>query len=185
MLIPPEDRARLLALGRATLAAAFTDQERAPLLEFESHPENLTSASIAEMPCFVTLTTPQGKLRGCIGSMVSFNPLYKNVFHMTRQAAFEDPRFQRVRAEEAPSLKFHIAVLGPMRPLKSLEELEIGKQGLHVAHGHKRGVLLASVAVDYHFSKEEYLRETCLKAGLDPSKVATYEVKTFDEESFE
>lgn len=138
---------------------------------------------LKQHPCFVTIETKAGRLRGCIGSMVAFNPLYLNVFHMTRQAAFEDPRFRRVEAREVADLLLHIAVLGPLRPLKSLDELEIGKQGLQVSYGTKRGVLLASVAVDHGFSKEEFLQQTCVKAGIDPAK-GTYEVQTFDEISF-
>ena len=183
-LLSPDQKRSLLRLSRATLEAAFQGDGRAPLEAFEADAKNLEGEVSKHHPCFVTLQTVSGKLRGCIGSMVTFNPLYLNVFHMTRQAAFEDPRFRRVEAEEVSDLKIHIAVLGPLRPLASLEELEIGKQGLHVAYGPRRGVLLASVAVDHGMSKEEFLRETCHKAGLDPAKVSHYEVKTFDEISF-
>lgn len=178
------ERQGLLRLSRETLQAAFSEDSRKPLVAYESNPENLKGEVMKHHPCFVTLRTRAGRLRGCIGSLVAFNPLYMNVFHMTRQAAFEDPRFRRVEAQEVPNLMIHIAVLGPSRPLQSLDDLEIGKHGLQVSYGAKRGVLLASVAVDFGFSKEKFLEETCVKAGLDPAKGKHYEVQYFDEVSF-
>lgn len=183
-LLCPAEKGSLLRLSRATLEAAFQSDERTPLSAFEANPQNLQGELLKNHPCFVTLETRAGRLRGCIGSMIAFNPLYLNVFHMTRQAAFEDPRFRRVEVSELANLLIHVAVLGPLRPLKSLDDLTIGSQGLHVSYGTKRGLLLASVAVDHRFSKEEFLRETCVKAGLDPAKGSHYEVQTFDEVSF-
>lgn len=183
-LLTDGEKKRLLELSRETLVAAFSSDANAPLDKFTSDPQNLTEGLSEMFPCFVTLTKTNGRLRGCIGSLVSFNPLYKNVFHMTRQAAFEDPRFRAMTLDEVPDTIIHIAVLGPKKKLEKLDDLVIGKHGLHVSHGHKRGVLLASVAVDNEFSRERFLAETCQKAGLDPLEVEKYEVSYFDEVSF-
>ncbi len=184
LLLTADEKQSLLRLSRATLEAAFQSEERAPLVAFESDPHKMQGEVLKQHPCFVTLETKAGRLRGCIGSMVAFNPLYLNVFHMTRQAAFEDPRFRAVVEAEIADLLIHIAVLGPLRPLPSLDGLELGQQGLQVIYGTKRGVLLASVAIDNGFTKEEFLRQTCIKAGLDPVRLLNYEIQTFDEISF-
>jgi len=184
-LLTSDEKGKLLRLSRATLQGAFSETPGSCLEAFERDLPATSSALKDNLPCFVTLLNKNGRLRGCIGSMVSFNPLYKNVYHMTRQAAFEDPRFNAVKALEVPDLTIHIAVLGPLRPVVDLNELILGEQGLQVSYGEKRGVLLASVAIDHGFTKEQFLAETCLKAGLDPNRVKNYQVSTFDELSFE
>ena len=183
-LLTDSDKSRLLELAKATLKAAFTESPDSALQKFENEPANLTSGILESYPCFVTLRKGNGRLRGCIGSMVSFQSLYQNVAQMARQAAFEDPRFKPLIASELSDTFVDITVLGPMRKMGSLGEIKIGRHGLHVADGARRGVLLASVAVDNQFSPEEFLRETCVKAGLNPAHSDRYQVSLFEETSF-
>jgi AmmeMemoRadiSam system protein A len=183
-LLSDTDKKRLLDLAKNTLRASFTESPQTPLQMFESEESNLTVGVVESYPCFVTLRKGNGRLRGCIGSMVSFQPLYKNVAQMARQAAFEDPRFKPLVVEELKDTFVDITVLGPMRKMGSLGELKIGRHGLHVAQGHRRGVLLASVAVENRFSPEEFLKETCVKAGLKPDDWEHYDISLFEEISF-
>ena len=44
--------------------------------------------------------------------------------------------------------------------------LQIGKHGLYVARGTKRGVLLPQVAARYDWDMETFVEQTCVKAGL-------------------
>lgn len=95
--------------------------------------------------CFVTLTE-DGRLRGCIGSLVAHQPLGKDVVAHAVGAATRDPRFNPVTAAEYPLLNIEISVLGEpraialktrdgqARPVRSRAELEAalrpGKDGL-------------------------------------------------------
>ncbi|MEZ4751816.1 MAG: AmmeMemoRadiSam system protein A [Bdellovibrionota bacterium] len=136
------------------------------------------------LPCFVTLTTDEGELRGCIGCLETLSPLHENLRTFAEKAAFEDPRFEPVRPEELASLNIKVAVLGPIQPLRSLDDVELGKHGLCVSFGSKRGVLLASVAIEWGWDRDEFLSQTCKKAGLDPQDASKYSLEYFEEISF-
>ena len=114
---------------------------------------------------FVTLKK-HGQLRGCIGSFEAGEPLCETVENMARSAAFNDPRFSRVTEEELSDLKIEISVLTPLRKIKDINEIEIGKHGIYIVKGFHRGVLLPQVATDYKWDKVTFLKETCQKAGL-------------------
>ena len=80
-------------------------------------------------------------------------------------AAFHDPRFLPVTAEEAPELQVEISVLSPLRPVAP-QEVVVGRHGLVVSHGSRRGLLLPQVAVEQEWDATTFLEQTCLKAGL-------------------
>jgi len=48
----------------------------------------------------------------------------------------------------------------------SPESIEIGRHGLLVALHTQRGLLLPQVAMEHHWTREQFLEETCRKAGL-------------------
>ncbi|MCD6152495.1 MAG: AmmeMemoRadiSam system protein A [Syntrophobacterales bacterium] len=114
---------------------------------------------------FVTLKK-HGQLRGCIGSFEAGEPLYETVKNMAQSAAFDDPRFPRVTEEELSDLKIEISALTPLRRIKDINEIEVGKHGIYIVKGFHRGVLLPQVATDYKWDKITFLEETCRKAGL-------------------
>jgi len=182
-LVPPthEDQAFLLNVSRRALVnPSFTDEKN----EWDEAAFEKCSPAIGlHQPCFVTLRQSNGRLRGCVGTLQTFNPLYKNVFFFTRQAADSDPRFRPVESHEVPRLRIEVAVLGPLVPLENIDDLVLGKQGLFVRKGDFRGVLLAKVAVEYGWSAPEFLKQTCQKAGLAPDEKPD-EIFYFDEFSF-
>ena len=77
-----------------------------------------------------------------------------------------------------------ISVLSEPRRLPSLEALKPGPHGLVVTDGKRRGVLLGKVATELNWDSEQFVRETCVKAGLDPEKWRDYEIQYFDEIAF-
>ena len=115
--------------------------------------------------CFVTLKKQQ-ELRGCIGNFQSSLPLFKEVAEMAVAAAFKDPRFYPLEADELKDINIEISVLSPLRKIESIDEIEVGKHGLYLERDFFRGVLLPQVAVEHHWNKETFLQQTCLKAGL-------------------
>jgi AmmeMemoRadiSam system protein A len=115
---------------------------------------------------FVTLHKSR-RLRGCIGNIESSKPLYQTVCECARSAALRDPRFDPVRPEELPHLHVEISVLSPLEDIRP-EQVEVGRHGLLVSRGFRRGLLLPQVASEFNWDRNEFLEETCLKAGLPP-----------------
>lgn len=147
----------MLALARSAVAAAL---EKKPL----QMPQ-------PELPCFamhrgvfVTVHVA-GKLRGCIGVIEGREPLGVSIPHCAEGAAFHDPRFSSLRAGELSELQIEISVLSELYAVAA-EQVEIGKHGLLVIAADRRGLLLPQVAVEHHLSREQFLEETCRKAGL-------------------
>jgi len=115
---------------------------------------------------FVTLRrTRDGELRGCVGQLESSEPLVETVAAMAVAAATRDKRFDPVTAGELGSLRVEISVLGALRPIDP-GEVEVGRHGLLVRLGDRRGVLLPQVAVEHAWDRESFLDQTCVKAGL-------------------
>lgn len=150
----------LFQLARDSITARFKGQ--APEL-----PADLPPALQERRGVFVTLQC-RGRLRGCIGYLEAVKPLAQAVQEMAAAAAFHDPRFPPVRAEEVPGLDLEISILTPMRQVQKVEEIEVGRHGLYIERGSARGLLLPQVATDCRWDRTTFLEQTCLKAGLPP-----------------
>lgn len=156
-----EEKKVLLRAARTSIKSLFTGEE-IPSVDYEKYP-NLKSHSGA----FVTLTE-LGRLRGCIGYIVSDKPLYETVCDAAVSAAQNDPRFLPVRESELDKITIEISVLSEPFPLNSYDEIEIGKHGLILEEKGRRGLLLPQVPVEYNMNKEEYLDAICQKTGFPP-----------------
>lgn len=126
---------------------------------------------------FVTLQR-RGRLRGCIGVVENAQPLAESIVQCAAAAALRDPRFSPLREEELAEVQIEISLLSPPMPIR-LEEIEIGRHGLLVVGERHRGLLLPQVAMEYHFDREQFLEETCLKAGLYRQAWKQEEVRIF------
>jgi AmmeMemoRadiSam system protein A len=107
----------------------------------------------------------RGHLRGCIGVIEPDEPLGESLARCAASAALEDPRFSPLRPEEIPGVHIEVSLLSPLAPIAP-EDIEIGRHGLLVTQGPRRGLLLPQVATEHHFERERFLEETCWKAGL-------------------
>ncbi len=92
-------------------------------------------------------------------------PLVETVVAMAVAAATEDGRFEPVTLEQLPGLAIEISALGPMRPIRP-EDVEVGRHGLLISLGRRRGVLLPQVPLEQGWDRETFLAHTCWKAGL-------------------
>jgi len=120
------------------------------------------------------------ELRGCVGYAMPIAPLYRAVAETARAAAFEDSRFLPVTKEEALNLEVSLSVLSPLFPIHP-EAVEVGRHGLIISQGVRRGLLLPQVPVEHGWDRETFLEQTCRKAGLRPDawhKNATIEAFT-------
>ena len=121
---------------------------------------------------FVTLHR-NGDLRGCIGSLEAEHPLVRDVSLHAFGAAFRDPRFRAVRAEELESLDIHISVLTIPSPLRFSSESELldlvrpGIDGLVLIEGTRRATFLPDVWEKLP-DPRLFVSQLKIKAGLPP-----------------
>lgn len=116
---------------------------------------------------FVTLKA-MGHLRGCLGTLQPTHDLAREVARCAADSASADPRFAPVSDAELPQLSIEVSVLGPLEPVNPAEPgaIAIGRHGLVAEQGGRRGLLLPQVATEWNWTVEEFLRQTCAKAGL-------------------
>ena len=135
---------------------------------------------------FVTLRTQRGDLRGCIGSIVAMEPLFRAVATSAVSAACRDPRFVPVAMTELPQLGLEISVMGPIELVHNIDEIVCGRDGLIVRLGRNAGLLLPQVATEYGWNRDTFLDQTCVKAGLPRNSWRTGEcrIEKFSAEVF-
>ncbi len=107
------------------------------------------------------------ELRGCVGYVFPVYSLYRTVAETAAAAAFQDLRFPPVTSQEAPLLKVEISVLSPVQPIAP-EAIEIGRHGLVITYGLRRGLLLPQVPLEHGWDRLMFLEQTCCKAGAPP-----------------
>lgn len=128
---------------------------------------NLTEKLKEPRGAFVTIHKGE-QLRGCIGMIEGYRPLWETVRDMAIQAAFNDPRFPPLQPHELKDIDIEISILTPLKPIDNPEEIEIGVHGIVVRRGPYSGLLLPQVAVEHGWDKKTFLEWTCRKAGLEP-----------------
>lgn len=122
---------------------------------------------------FITLTK-DGRLRGCIGSLIPKEAIAMDVAENTYRAAMEDNRFPELTAEELPSISFTISLLSDYERIRFeseedlLNQIVAGTDGLVLRDGDRQGLFLPSVWKELP-NKKEFLQNLKLKAGMSPS----------------
>jgi AmmeMemoRadiSam system protein A len=116
---------------------------------------------------FVTIKA-RGELRGCLGTLKATGPLAEQVARCAADAASEDPRFSPVTVSQLRDLSVEVSVLGPLERIDPTDPdaITIGRHGLVAEQGSQRGLLLPQVATEWGWTIEQFLQQTCLKAGL-------------------
>src|SRR5258708_16462721 len=109
--------------------------------------------------CFGTLhECGTHRLRGCIGTLISNQPLSQTVHEMA-QAVLGDPRFtdERVTADELPRLDLEISVVSPLKPAASSLDFDLLNDGIYLVVENRAGVFLPQVARETGWTKEQLL----------------------------
>lgn len=176
--LTPEEEKTCLKLARQALEHYFASGERLR--------SPVRSGTLKEKRgAFVTLTV-DGDLRGCIGYPLPVKPLDETIIEMAVAAATQDTRFEPLSPGELPRLKIEISVLGLPEPAEA-GRVEVGRHGIIVSKGYRRGLLLPQVPVEHGWDRETYLRHGCLKAGLPPeewkrgAEIETFTAQVFSE----
>lgn len=127
-----------------------------------------------------------GELRGCIGVFTSDKPLYLTVVDMAVCASTQDPRFSPLIPSELSKISIELSCLTPMKKIKDVSEIQVGRHGIYIVKGPCRGVLLPQVATECGWDRDTFLEHTCLKAGLQPDcwKAGGANIYIFEAEVF-
>ena len=142
---------------------------------------------------FVTLTI-DGQLRGCIGNLNPTDSILAGVKQNAVNAAFQDPRFDALKADEFDQVDLEISILTEPRPLTYrdssdlLNKLRVNIDGVILRKGGKSATFLPQVWHQLPQPKQ-FLSHLCMKAGLaadawkkKPIDILTYQVQYFEEE---
>ncbi len=174
------EQARLLEFARNSIEAKL---HKVALPVFSSDSARL------QVKCgtFVTLTKCRN-LRGCIGGVKAVKPMCLAVQAAALSAAFEDPRFPPLELSELPAVVIEVSVITLLQTIESILQIKVREHGLFVKLGKTHAVLLPQVAVRNDWSRDTFLEQVCLKAGLtgsawhDPDmKIMTFEAQVFRE----
>ena len=194
-MFPPSDTSHSAVVGDA---AEYSREERRILLNLA---HRSIETALAKLPIDTNAPTehlaePRGafttlhlfsNLRGCIGYVLPAGSLYQTVAETARAAAFDDPRFEPVTEDDAPYLKIEISVLSVPWTIRP-DQIEVGKHGLIVSAGARRGLLLPQVPLEWEWDREAFLSQTCVKAGLAPDawkrgvEIQAFTAEVFGEE---
>ena len=180
-----EDKKILLALARRAIQQALDGKT-------PSDPEDLgvapTPAMKQNMGGFVTLTIA-GDLRGCIGEIFPRRALADVVLDHALDAAFNDPRFPPLTAQELQKVRVEISALTPPVPVASYQDIEIGRHGMVLELDGRSAVFLPQVAPEQGWDLATTLTHLAYKAGLpgnawqDPrARFTVFEAVVFHEE---
>jgi AmmeMemoRadiSam system protein A len=139
--------------------------------------------------CGAFVSLHNGKnLRGCVGVIAANKPLYITVGECAVWAGLQDHRFPPVSKREVSRLNFEISVLSPLSDIAP-DDIEVGRHGLVISLGGLRGLLLPQVAVQWKWNREQFLEETCRKAGLpsnawrEGARIQAFTAQVFQEPS--
>ncbi len=164
-MLSKEDGKFLVKLARETIETFIKEKKKLKV------PENTPDSLKEELGVFVTLNK-DGQLRGCIGYPEPIESLVKAVIDVAISAAVNDPRFSPVTINELNDLEIEVSVLTKpvlmeaKKPEEYIEKIKIGEDGLIIERGPYKGLLLPQVAVEWGWNVEEFLYNTCVKAGL-------------------
>ncbi len=166
----------ILALAKAAILAALGQPVHIDLEKLLAQYPALKEKGAA----FVTINKgAQHRLRGCIGSLQAFRPLYEDIIHNAKAAALEDPRFHPLRPEELGDITVEVSVLSEPKPLayKNVEDLKQkirpGIDGVVLRLGSRRATYLPQVweqLPDF----ESFFSSLCQKAGLPGNCLASH-----------
>ncbi len=153
-------------------------------------PAKVTPADFREPGAtFVTLNL-DGQLRGCIGSLAAHRALGEDVVENARAAAFSDPRFPPLTAEELARVDLEVSELTAPVPMwegeapdedVALAQLRPGIDGVVFSYGPYRATFLPQVWEQLP-DRREFMEHLKQKAGLPATfwgprvKLETYQV---------
>jgi len=181
----------LLEIARLAIKEGLTGQQ---LIDKQKYLKNYPELA-KEQAVFVTLNKMDGKresLRGCIGSILPVRPLIDDVIYNAKSAAFNDPRFPPLSADEFDQINIEISLLSIPKRIhyNNIEELK------QIIKPFQHGVILKLSGRQATFLPQVweqipdfdlFFEHLCLKAGLPGNcldyhpEIFVYEVRKIEE----
>jgi AmmeMemoRadiSam system protein A len=164
--LPEKEKAALFRVARITIETWLAQRKRVHQSDFSP----MDPLLMEERAAFVTLTI-HGRLRGCVGSIVPYQPLVMDVSQNAFHAAFEDTRFFPLSREEWKQTDIEISLLTvPVEIQVStweelLEQLHPGIDGVIINQSGYQATFLPQVWESLP-GKQEFMEALCQKAGL-------------------
>ncbi|MCI0568504.1 MAG: AmmeMemoRadiSam system protein A [Acidobacteria bacterium] len=178
-LLTPPQQIEALSLVRSAVEIWVANEVRIT-------PPASSSLNRIQIAAFVTLTL-QGRLRGCIGSLGPREPLGATLVDCAISAACRDSRFSPVTKAELAQACFEVSTLTPLRLVAGPQHIVVGRDGVLVEIGGRRGLLLPQVATRYGWDRETFLDHACVKAGFEAgdwrrgARLWTFQAQVFSE----
>lgn len=141
---------------RAVLLDAARDAIRHHLGVHSNYETSEGKVTLSSAGAFVSVYV-KGELRGCVGQFNSEAPLDELVREQAVHAASYDSRFKAIGADELDKLRIEISILTPLRLVKDIDEIEMGRHGIFIKKGLSHGTFLPQVGVRNDWTVEEYL----------------------------
>ncbi len=183
-----DEKKKLLSIARETVEESASGKKRPKRSKKAKDLKVVEENLNVKAGAFVSLHK-KGRLRGCIGRFEADQPLYNTVMDMAYSASMNDPRFPKVRVDEIDDIDIEISVLSPLRKIKDISEIEVGRHGIYIIKGYHRGTLLPQVAVEHGWDTDTFLTQTSRKAGLSEdawkekdTEIYIYDAIVFSEE---
>lgn len=154
-----EQQIKLLQLARKTISDKLGIDEDINL------PDLTDEIFMEKAGAFVTIHINKA-LRGCIGYIQGVKPIPETVKEVSASSAFQDPRFKPLSEKEYPYIDIEISVMSPIEDVVNIDDIVVGRDGLIISQGYKRGLLLPQVPVEQGWDRDTFLTHTCYKAGL-------------------
>ena len=168
-VLSASDKRFLLDLARRAIQYALNTRMVPTADALDVNQDALSPALKKNMGAFVTLNLRQNhRLRGCIGEIQPYRPLWRAVLGRAIDAAFRDPRFLPLTAEEFPGVEIEISALTPAVPVGGWRDIVIGRHGMTLTKNGRSAVFLPQVAPEQGWGIEETLTHLSMKAGLPP-----------------
>ncbi|MEA1954205.1 MAG: AmmeMemoRadiSam system protein A [Campylobacterota bacterium] len=178
-----------IQLAKAAIAVSLGIEDNFDLAQARSHYPQLNQQGAV----FVTLTqAPNEQLRGCIGSLTAYRPLYKDIIANAQAAALSDPRFKPLSIQEFNKIHIEVSLLSAAKPIeyRDIEDLknQIKPQidGVILQLGKHHATYLPSVWEQLP-TFETFFASLCLKANLSKAclkehpSIQTYQATKYKE----
>jgi hypothetical protein len=91
---------------------------------------------------------------------------------------------------ELEGLTIEISILTPPEKVEKIEDIQVGVHGLILSRGFHQGLLLPQVPLEQGWNREQFLDQTCRKAGLpaecwrDGAGIMSFKAQVFGEEKY-
>jgi len=179
----------VIALAKAAILVALNQPE-----DFDLENALKTYPALKENGAvFVTINTePNEQLRGCIGSLEAYRPLYKDIISNAQSAALRDPRFTPLTLDELKHITLEVSILSEPKILEytDIEDLKRKvvplQDGIVLRYNGNHATYLPQVWEQLP-KFDDFFSSLCLKANLtnnclsDHPEISIYQVKEYKE----